>query len=181
MIYRAGYMGLFEYIHPSLHLYNENYGDFLDINPRLDIKLDRVALGYIFWMLDLSQDEIISISRRLDFTADLTHLVWGASKLRKSLPFLANGKPSAWTFAVEKLPLLSIYANYLVSRENSLLDYLALWRFVKPKTTGDDLLGRGLPPGPRYGEILTRLRAAWLDGEVRDDKQEQELLKSLLV
>jgi len=180
MIVGAGYLGLFEKIHQGLPLYNANYTDFLDIVPTLDIAFDRVSLGYIFWMIDLSQDEILSIAKRLDFSADLTHIVWGASKLRKSLPYLVNGKPSAWTFAVEKLPLISIYANYLVSRENALLDFLSLWRFVKPHTTGDDLLVRGLEPGPRYGEILTRLRTAWLDGEVRDLNQEKALLDILL-
>jgi tRNA nucleotidyltransferase (CCA-adding enzyme) len=61
-----------------------------------------------------------------------------------------------------------------------LLSYISLWRHVKPRTTGNDLKARGLPPGPRYGEILTRLRAAWLDGEVTDKEQELALLERLL-
>ena len=47
-------------------------------------------------------------------------------------------------------------------------------------TTGDDLKARGLAPGPRYGEILTKLRAAWLDGEVKNNNEEEELLNTLL-
>jgi tRNA nucleotidyltransferase (CCA-adding enzyme) len=91
-----------------------------------------------------------------------------------------NSKPSIWTFALEKLPLQSIYAVYLVSREKALLDYLSVWRHVKPHTTGDDLKARSLPPGPRFGEVLTQLRAAWLDGEVSNDSQEKELLSKIL-
>lgn len=36
-----------------------------------------------------------------------------------------------------------------------------------PLVTGDDLLGHGIPSGPRYKTILQRIRAAQLDGEIR--------------
>ena len=85
-----------------------------------------------------------------------------------------------WTYALEKLPLLSIYAVYLVARENALLSYLSMWRHVKSHTTGEDLKARGLQPGPRFGEILTQLRSAWLDGEVVNESQEKELLSKIL-
>ncbi len=55
-----------------------------------------------------------------------------------------------------------------------------VWRWVKPVTTGDDLRARGLPPGPRYGELLARLRDAWLDHEVSSPDEEQALLDKLL-
>ncbi|MBN1396065.1 MAG: CCA tRNA nucleotidyltransferase [Pirellulales bacterium] len=35
-----------------------------------------------------------------------------------------------------------------------------------PLLTGDDLLARGIPPGPRYKTILQRIRDAQLDGEI---------------
>jgi tRNA nucleotidyltransferase (CCA-adding enzyme) len=47
-------------------------------------------------------------------------------------------------------------------------------------TTGDDLKRRGLESGPRYGEILRRLRAAWLDGEVKAEGEEKSLLDTLI-
>jgi tRNA nucleotidyltransferase (CCA-adding enzyme) len=51
---------------------------------------------------------------------------------------------------------------------------------IKPKTNGDDLKERGLPPGPRYKRILSSLRQAWLDGAVRNESEEMDLLKKLL-
>jgi hypothetical protein len=54
------------------------------------------------------------------------------------------------------------------------------WRKVQPVTSGDDLRARGLPPGPRYRELLTRLRNAWLDGEVHSAAEELALLDELL-
>jgi hypothetical protein len=51
---------------------------------------------------------------------------------------------------------------------------------VKPYTTGYTLQQRGLEPGPKFKEILARLRAAWLDGEVQSEEEEVVLLKNLL-
>ena len=180
MILRAGDLGIFKRIHSELPVFNPNYADFLEMDTTLDVPASRTTMGYILWLMDLSESVILSIAQRLDFASDLTHAIWGASQLKKSLPFLVNSKPSTWAFALEKLPLLSIYAVYLVSRENALLDYLSLWRHIKPHTTGDDLKERGLQPGPRFGEILSQLRAAWLDGNVKNDKDEEELLNTLL-
>ena len=180
MILRANSLDVFKWIHPKLPVFDPAYLDFLDMDPTLDIPASRISMGYMLWLMDLSKDEILSIARRLDFTSDLTYSVWAVSQLKKSLPFLVESKPSVWTFALEKLPPLSIYVTYLVSRENALLDYLSMWRHVKPHTTGDDLKARGLMPGPRFGEILSQLRGAWLDGEVKNEKEEKELLNTLL-
>ncbi|HRK88534.1 MAG TPA: hypothetical protein PK152_05325, partial [Anaerolineales bacterium] len=147
---------------------------------RLDIPADRRTMGYMLWFMDLSEEDVILLSNRLDFTNELTLSVWAAAQLKRGLPYLVGMKPSEWTYALEKLPLLSIYAVYLVSREKALLDYISLWRHVKPRTNGEDLKARGLPPGPRYSEILTELRAAWLDGVLSNNTEEEELLNKLL-
>jgi len=180
MMLRAGDLGLFKWIHSDLPAFNDEYSDFLEIDTGLDISASRTNMGYILWLMDLSEAVILSIAQRLDFSSDLTHAVWGASQLKKSLPFLVNSQPSIWTFALEKLPLQAIYAVYLVSGEKALLDYLSLWRHIKAHTTGDDLKAHGLPPGPRFREILSQLRSAWLDGVVKNYKEEKELLNKLL-
>ena len=180
MMFRAGDLGLFKWIHPELPAFNNEYSDFLEIDTGLDISASRTTMGYVLWLMDLSEAVILSIAQRLDFSSDLTHAVWGASQLKKSLPFLVNSQPSIWTFALEKLPLQAIYAVYLVSGEKALLDYLSLWRHIKAHTTGDDLKAHGLPPGPRFREILSQLRSAWLDGVVKNHKEEKELLNKLL-
>ena len=180
MILRAGELGLFEKIHPSLPLFNPNYSYFLEMDPTLDIPTSKTEMGYMLWLMDLMEDEIMSISQRLYFTSDLTYSVWAVSQLKKSLPFLVGSTPSVWTYALEKLPLLSIYVVYLISREDALLDFLSVWRHVKPHTTGNDLKARGLQPGPRFGEILSQLRSAWLDGELTSFEDEQRLLVTLI-
>ncbi len=180
MLLRAGSLGVFNAIHPKLPVFDTKYSEFLDIDPILDIPMSRMEIGYMLWFMDLFEDDILSISSRLDFTSDATHSVWAVSQLKKSLPFLAGAKPSEWSLALEKLPLLSIYVVYLVSHEKALLDYLSVWRHIKPHTTGEDLKKRGLVPGPRFGEILSQLRAAWLDGDVMFFEQESDLLERLI-
>ncbi|CAG0974692.1 partial A-adding tRNA nucleotidyltransferase, partial [Anaerolineae bacterium] len=123
MIRRAGELDLFKSIHPKLPLFNPDYFDFLEMDIILDIPASRTVIGYMLWLMDSSEDEILSIGRRLEFTSDLTYSAWAVSQLKKSLPFLKDSKPSVWTFALERLPLLSIYMVYLVTRENALLDF----------------------------------------------------------
>lgn len=180
ILLRIASLGLVTSIHPWLPDFNQDYADFLDMDIRLDVPADRRTMGYILWFMDLSEDEVFSIAKRLDFTNELALSVWAAAQLRRSLITLFDSKPSVWTYAIEKLPLLSIYAVYLVTRVQALLDYISLWRHTRPHTTGDVLKERGLPPGPRYGEILTQLRSAWLDGVIDSTESEKKLLESLL-
>lgn len=180
MILRIASLGLLDAIHPKMPEFNEQYEDFLEMDMRLDIPADRRVMGYMLWFIDLSEEDVILLSNRLDFTNELTLSVWAAAQLKRGLLHLIGAKPSEWTFALEKLPLISIYAVYLVSRVDALLSYLSIWRHVKPHTTGNDLKVKGVPAGPRFGEILHRLRSAWLDGEVSNESEERDLLIRLL-
>jgi tRNA nucleotidyltransferase (CCA-adding enzyme) len=58
--------------------------------------------------------------------------------------------------------------------------YMLIWKNISPNTTGDDLRKRGLPPSQIYQKILERLRAAWLDGEVKSPEEENALLEKII-
>jgi tRNA nucleotidyltransferase (CCA-adding enzyme) len=58
--------------------------------------------------------------------------------------------------------------------------YLSEWRHVKSSITGHDLKKLDIEPGPKYAEILRRLRAAWLDGEVKSEEEEKKMLQDLI-
>ena len=58
--------------------------------------------------------------------------------------------------------------------------FVSRWHAVEPQTTGDDLRRMGLRPSPAYGQILTALRDAWLDGDIQTGQEEKELLASLI-
>ena len=53
-------------------------------------------------------------------------------------------------------------------------------RWVRPTLGGEDLRDLGCEPGPGLGEILERLRAARIDGEVTSVEEERELAARLL-
>lgn len=182
MLARADALGVLKAIHPSLPHFDDSRAYWLDEipDPALNISYDRETLGYLLWLLDVPADDLAALSRRLDFTSELSEALLGASRLKVLLPALANSQPSAWTFALEKFPPLSVYVMCLVAREPALLEYLSTWRHIKPRTDGETLKSLGLLPGPRYKEILTRLRAAWLNGEVSNEEEEKKLLESLL-
>jgi tRNA nucleotidyltransferase/poly(A) polymerase len=50
-----------------------------------------------------------------------------------------------------------------------------------PLVTGDDLLALGVPSGPRYKDLLQRLRAAQLDGEVGTREESLAMAEKLRV
>lgn len=180
IILRIAKLNVLKAIHSKLPEFKESYTDFLEMDSRLDIPADRRTMGYMLWFMDLPEEEVFSICNRLDFSNELTLAVWSAAQLKWSLPHLTDSKPSIWAYALEKLPLLSIYAVYLVTNEDSLLSYISIWRHVKPHTTGEDLKSRGLVPGPKFREILSQLRTAWLDGDVSSKKEEEVLLEKLI-
>lgn len=180
-------LNLLKPIHPALSTANYQLPTIEDPSPDFgeiaipDILSFRRSLGWMLNLTELTIPDIEAIAKRLDFPALLVKAVNSASILQKDLPSFKDWKPSQWTFHLDELPSLSVYAVYLLSRENALRDYLAKWQHVKPVTTGDDLKARGLEPGPKFGEILRRLRAAWLDGEVRTKKEEKSLLTRCLL
>jgi tRNA nucleotidyltransferase (CCA-adding enzyme) len=186
MLHRLAELDLLNPINPVLHHTNFDL-PFIDILPAEfggitipDIQSFKQTLGWILWLMPLSPFDIDIVSRRLDFPALLTKSVQAASALLARLPNTVGWKPSQWTFYLEELPSTSVYAVYLMRMEPALRDYLVIWRNIKPTINGNDLKQRGLQPGPRYTDILRRLRAAWLDGEVVTREEELKLLEELI-
>lgn len=144
-----------------------------------NLPVSRVTLGYLLWLANSSAAEIEFLARRLDFNAELTAALFALAQIKSELPKFKTAKPSAWTFRLEKIPPPAVYALWLLESLAALKDFLVKWRHVKPGITGNDLKARGISPGPEYKEILSRLRAAWLDGEINDATQELELTQKI--
>lgn len=56
---------------------------------------------------------------------------------------------------------------------------LTMYQHVKPSLTGTHLKALGLKPGPQFKKILDRLLDARLNGEVKSEADERELLKRI--
>lgn len=154
----------------------EEYGDF--IIP--DLLSFRQTLGWVLYLLNLTEHDVEAVSRRLVFPTLLTRAARGASILYGNRSSFKNWPPSEWTFYLDEFPALAVYAVWLVTSQPALKEYLTTWRQIKPYTTGYTLQQRGLAPSPKFREILTRLRAAWLDGEVRTEEEELRLLNGIV-
>jgi tRNA nucleotidyltransferase (CCA-adding enzyme) len=142
-------------------------------------------LAYLLWLIRLPEAEAASVADRLKIARQLTGEVLAAGRLYRLLPELEEQPHSAVASQLDEFSPLAVAAVYQAApgdRQRSLLHrYMTSWRSAAPTISGDDLRARGIPPGPVYRVILSRLRAAWIDGEVQNLEAEQRLLEQLLV
>jgi tRNA nucleotidyltransferase (CCA-adding enzyme) len=195
MLSRLAELDLLRSIHPVLFFDTSanarlaNIGSFRALRRISPWNLDRGVsnmhvLGWLLWLMSLSHTDIGSLNVRLQFTSDFLASLFAASTMFSNLSSFVELKPSQFVERVGLYPLNAVEAVYFIAHDEKLKDiffkYLSEWRHIKPHITGDDLKERGLEPGPKYGEILRRLRAAWLDGEIHSKEQESKLLEELL-
>jgi len=139
--------------------------------------------AWLLWLMDLREAEIRSVAKRLHFTRPALRDMAAAARLYAALGSMANWRPSRLTTHLDPYPELAVYAVSLAAAgtaQRTLSEYLGTWRHIRPVTTGHDLKALGVPPGPAYGRILGRLRAARIDGVVKDPTEEHRLLHALL-
>jgi tRNA nucleotidyltransferase (CCA-adding enzyme) len=181
MLKRLDQLGLLACIHPSLG--NFDASNLATVQSE-DAVLQNRNSRWLLWLMHLTDQEIESINDRLHFTAELLKLLRSAALLETNLPALRGLKPSQVVELLEgySIKALEVFSMALQDEQqkNILNRYLSEWWAIKPKTTGHDLKRRSIPPGPKYNEILRRLRAAWLDGEVKTEEEEKKLLDSIL-
>jgi len=139
-------------------------------------------LFYTAWLM--RSPESSEVCQRLKLISTLSEVIREASILRGRLKDIYKQPPSQVTADLDRVSNLAIYAVYLEAGEPKykgiLSRYLSSWQHVESNITGQDLKKSGLEPGPRYAEILTQIRNAWLDEEICNKKEEKALLKSLL-
>jgi tRNA nucleotidyltransferase (CCA-adding enzyme) len=181
MLARLDELDLLKPIHPALANFKQsNLAIVKSDDPALQNRNSR----WLLWLMHLTDQEIEFLNERLHFRADLLKILRSAAVLETNLPALVGLKPSE---AVELLEGYSIKALEVVSIagqdeeiRNILTKYLSEWWHVKSRSSGHDLKKRGIPPGPKYNEILRRLRAAWLDGEIKTEEEEKKMLDEML-
>ena len=120
MLHHLAELHLLDSIHGSLQHANFQL-PFINILPEEfgeitipDILSFKRTLGWILWLMPLSMFDIEVISRRLDFPALLAKSSLAASRLLAELPSLINWTPSQWTFYLEEIPSIAVYAVYLM-------------------------------------------------------------------
>ena len=180
MLARLDELGLLAAIHPLLSNFNTTHLAKWGASEAAQGRNAR----WLLWLMHLSEQELQSLNKRLHFTADLSKMLLSGSSLNSNLTALTGLKPSQSVELLDGYSLRAIETIYPVLPNGKIRDqlskYLFEWRHVKPKITGHGLKKRGIKPGPKYAQILRRLRAAWLDGEVRSEEEEKLLLEELI-
>lgn len=192
---RLNELELLKVIHPQLawnawietslaKLQNHYPADYWELENTHNYNQVRREVAYIFWALRLTEPDINSLSDRLKLSAGLRGILLSARFLWKELDKLPLLPISEKTSFLDEIPAMARYGVFLacddIQQADMLLKHAIEWRHIKPTINGEILRRRGLPPGPLYKEILGRIRAAWLDGEIQSTKQEQELLDKLI-
>lgn len=134
-------------------------------------------LGVLAYRLRTS--EARALSKRLKLTNGETEILVQVVTLRLLERQLnsANLVPSRVVELLERFDdaALAVFAIASDSVEASTYvdRYREEWRSIQAELKGNDLKALGLPPGPRYKEILRSLRAQRLDGNLvsRDDEE----------
>lgn len=125
-------------------------------------------------------------AERLLFGRGMSESLAGAARVveQKALLSAAEIRPSQIVERLEGIPELAVLAGWYAMddplAQERLRIYWTTWRGVRPITNGHTLREMGLKAGPCYRIILSRLRDAWLDGEVGDEAGEKRLLRGLI-
>jgi tRNA nucleotidyltransferase (CCA-adding enzyme) len=190
---RLHQLGLLEAIHPALD-WDAWLGKMISILPiskpsqewelQTNGSLLKRQLSYCLWLIRLDIQTAQQICKRLKLPASLTNAIREACEIWQALPGIAGAPASQVVKLLDGSSPLARYATYLACEEPDskaqLKGYASRWRKITPTIDGNILKTRGVPPGPIYRTILERLRAAWLDGEVNNSEEEEQLLELLL-
>jgi tRNA nucleotidyltransferase (CCA-adding enzyme) len=118
------------------------------------------------------------------FEAHVRDALVSLGALGTASAMLFRGRRSRQSELLSEFSGLALFLAYLFERDKhkkqAMLCEWKDWRWVKPVTTGDDLIEMNVPPGPVYSRVLGRLRKAWLDDEVKSYEDERALLKTLI-
>jgi tRNA nucleotidyltransferase (CCA-adding enzyme) len=153
---------------------------------RLKESPERDFLYYAIWLFRLTPQEAERVGRRLRFPAAVLRDILETVDLNRFLQSLtATTAPSVVVARLDDVQERVLITSCIALNDRPeicqiLEKHLGKWRFIQPEADGEALRAMGLPQGPIYGEILWKLRAAWLDGEIRDGVQEKALLTNMV-
>ena len=195
MLSRLDSLNLLQAIHPLLSWNEEQSLTLIDVQhkkPGVEWKLPakvseqplRRILSYQIWFAKLQFNDTRSLLRKLRFPGVIQSNVLATNKLLRDLPKLQKASPSEVVARLENVPPAALYSVWLLNSDlktNDLLHrYITTWQFISPFTDGNTLRSMGLKPGPIFKQILTRLRAAWLDGKIQTPEAEKTMLELLI-
>jgi len=196
MFARLHDLGILEAIHPKLNwslqvsekitlLNSLTIPDGWDIPQSIERLNLKQALGFNYWLSELSEEDLISVQERLRLSTKLVELILQYKIFKTEFPKLTSQKPSQIYHGLSGISRFVIFAFYFDNQKKQETDCLEAfinnYSKVQPFTNGTELRKRGLQPSPKYAKIISGLRDAWLDGIIHTQEEENQLLETFLV
>jgi len=149
--------------------------------------VERQTLRWTALMSGIGSTEVRDLCERLALTNKLTQAITASASLSEQIHLLEDPaiRPSQVAQILDEYPDVALQSVWLLSLEKpaaleNIAAYASDWRDRRPTISGNDLKAMGIAPGPRYRQILERLRFAWIDDDVRSVEDETAFLQKLL-
>ncbi|MBI3741833.1 MAG: CBS domain-containing protein [Chloroflexi bacterium] len=176
---RLNELGVLKAIHPALAFSDWHAARFRAINQ------PKPAFYWGVWMFELRPAQIQEVAHHLMLSNEIRDTILQAIGLLSHRDALSAQKvtPSVLVRILDPISedareIFSIALDEPHVRVN-LARYHDEWRLIAAELNCDDLKQMGIPPSPRYREILTRLRDARLDGRVSSRAEEEDYVQQI--
>jgi tRNA nucleotidyltransferase (CCA-adding enzyme) len=210
MLKRLHALGMLEAIHPALTWdawleerfsvlpFERQETGWLFTLPELkhlDWTNARRFLAYFLWLVRQTPQDVQDVVERIHYPLNQGgHIARGAA-LYQRIGELNKLQVSALVSLCGDVPPLALVGVCIAgtlelspdafhkspaAQIQPVADFLLQYRHIHSNFNGEDLRARGLPTGPHYRKILWEIRAAWLDGLVTNNTQEQALFDQLV-
>jgi tRNA nucleotidyltransferase (CCA-adding enzyme) len=192
---RLADLDLLRFIHSALTWSNRLDRRLIDVEAALDwyklSSFERTLNGWLVFAMALAEvmpDQAVrEMLERFPFTEAERGAITAARfftqpvcrALSRRAPLRPSETVALLTGLADETLVFLLAKNGSASAKRNLSLYLTTYRNVKPTLTGKALQALGVKPGPLYRTILARLTEARLDGEVKTDAEERELVKEL--
>ncbi len=150
-------------------------------------KLDVWLMYFALFLSNLSLSQIRKITSQLGLTSgEAKRLLSFKSNQKKVFRELKKGRLRGSFIYTILNPLsyetiLLCYATIDNKHvKNNIRDFFLRYNLVRIKLSGEDLKKMGIPPGPSFKKVFSKIRAEKLDVNLRTKQQELKFLKKLL-
>jgi tRNA nucleotidyltransferase (CCA-adding enzyme) len=179
---RLNALGVLKTIYPHLAFTSWHAGKFMEARSE-GVNTPLIYLGLTIYRLSAKQ--VIDFSARMKFSNSEAETLKDIIALREESKVIAAArvKPSEIFRALAPYTDDAMTTLAIAADDPRICERIDLFRTrlrqISPELTGRDLARLGIPPGPRYREILAQLQNARLDGTVSNRTQEEELVQRL--
>lgn len=139
---------------------------------------------YIILLSPLESGSVLKVCKRLRIKNHLRKNILDSNKLLGKIDQLAGKQPSDIANFLENFSQIVIFCLFFITKSKTqkkiLEQFATQWRWIEPSTNGDILKSYQLEPGPIYKQILSNLKAAWINGEIKNEDEEMQHLINLL-